>query len=127
MAVLMPVSRTLMKQVTRVLAVALLAGSAPLLAQSVPVRDLGRATLEDLMNITVTTATRTSEGAAGAPARVPEVTSGQIPRPRYRVASGSLIDAIPPYVWLPARTPSPSSLHLCNRCSGAISSTAALT
>ncbi|HEX9365517.1 MAG TPA: TonB-dependent receptor [Vicinamibacterales bacterium] len=81
-----------MKQVTRVLAVALLAGSAPLLAQSVPVRDLGRATLEDLMNITVTTATRTSEGAAGAPARVQVVTSDQILRRGYRSLADLLKD-----------------------------------
>src|SRR5260221_9534920 len=112
MAVLMPVSRTLMKQVTRVLAVALLAGSAPLLAQSVPVRDLGRATLEDLMNITVTTATRTSEGAAGAPARVQVVTSLQILRRRPNFFPGPREESSPLQGALPhaPHPPPPTSL-----------------
>jgi iron complex outermembrane receptor protein len=53
-------------------------------AQSRPVRDLAAATIEDLMNIVVTTASRAPEGIAAAPARVQVVTAAQIERRGYR-------------------------------------------
>jgi len=48
------------------------------------VRDLAAATIEDLMNIVVTTASRAPEGIASAPARVQVVTAAQIERRGYR-------------------------------------------
>src|SRR6185503_9762901 len=53
-------------------------------AQTKPVRDLAAATIEDLMNIVVTTASRAPEGLAAAPARVQVVTAAQIERRGYR-------------------------------------------
>src|SRR3977135_1737161 len=55
-----------------------------------PVADLGQATLEELMNITITTASRTNEGLADAPARVQVVTAAQIQRRGYRSLSDVL-------------------------------------
>jgi outer membrane cobalamin receptor len=52
--------------------------------------DLGLATLEELMNLTVTTASRTTEAQTDAPARVQVVTSAQIQRRGYR----SLLDVL---------------------------------
>src|ERR1051325_7527884 len=57
-----------------------------------PRRDLGAATLEDLLNIRITTATRSSEGATAAPARVQVVTSAQIQRRGYRSLADLLED-----------------------------------
>lgn len=54
--------------------------------------DLGAATLEDLLNIRITTASRSSEGAAAAPARVQVVTSAQIQRRGYRSLADLLKD-----------------------------------
>ncbi len=54
--------------------------------------DLAQVTLEDLMNITITTATRTAEGAAGAPARVQVVTAAQVLRRGYRSLTDLLKD-----------------------------------
>jgi outer membrane cobalamin receptor len=59
-----------------------LARQAP--AQSRPVRDLSTVTIEDLMNIVVTTASRAPEGISAAPARVQVVTAAQIERRGYR-------------------------------------------
>jgi outer membrane cobalamin receptor len=59
-----------------------LARQAP--AQTRPVRDLSTATIEDLMTIVVTTASRAPEGVAAAPARVQVVTAAQIERRGYR-------------------------------------------
>ena len=59
-------------------------------AQSRPPRDLAGATIEDLMNIVVTTASRAPEGIAAAPARVQVVTAAQIERRGYR----SLLDVL---------------------------------
>jgi outer membrane cobalamin receptor len=47
------------------------------------VPDLSAATIEDLMNIQVTTASRAVEGLAAAPARVQVVTAAQIERRGY--------------------------------------------
>lgn len=47
-------------------------------------QDLGTATLESLLNIQITTATRTAEGLGEAPARVQVITSEQILRRGYR-------------------------------------------
>ena len=59
-----------------------LAHQAP--SQTKPVRDLAAATIEDLMTIVVTTASRAPEGLAAAPARVQVVTAAQIERRGYR-------------------------------------------
>jgi outer membrane receptor for ferrienterochelin and colicin len=67
--------------------------ATPLWAQTTaPSRDLKRATIEDLMNITITTATRNSEGATSAPARVRVVTEAQIQRRGYRSLADLLKD-----------------------------------
>jgi outer membrane cobalamin receptor len=52
--------------------------------------DLLNASLEDLLNITITTASRTAEGLTEAPARVQVVTAAQIERRAYR----SLLDVL---------------------------------
>src|SRR6202048_3039634 len=57
-----------------------------------PVPDLRHATLEELMNITITTASRTTEGLTDAPARVQVVTPAQIQRRGYRSLSDVLKD-----------------------------------
>jgi outer membrane cobalamin receptor len=69
----------------------LLAGapSVDLAAQSTTV-NLATASLEELMNVKVTTATRTSEALADAPARMQVVTADQIRRRGYR----SLLDVL---------------------------------
>lgn len=58
-------------------------------AQSLPV-NLATASLEDLMNVKVTTATRTTESLADAPARMQVITAEQIERRGYR----SLLDVL---------------------------------
>lgn len=55
-------------------------------------RDLRGATLEDLLNITITTASRTAEGLDDAAARVQVVTSAQIQRRGYRSIADLLKD-----------------------------------
>jgi outer membrane cobalamin receptor len=72
----------------------LLAWSAPptALAQARAPADLGAATIEDLMNILVTTASRASEGIGSAPARVQVVTAAQIERRGYRSVQDLLKD-----------------------------------
>jgi outer membrane cobalamin receptor len=57
-----------------------------------PPPDLWHATLEDLMNIAITTASRTTEGLTDAPARVQVVTAAQIQRRGYRSLSDVLKD-----------------------------------
>ncbi len=69
-----------------------LAREAP--AQTAPVRDLADATIEDLMNIVVTTASRSPEGLAAAPARVQVVTAAQIERRGYRSVLDVLKDLV---------------------------------
>jgi outer membrane receptor protein involved in Fe transport len=59
-----------------------LARQAP--AQTKPALDLATATIEELMNIVVSTASRTPETLAAAPARVQVVTAAQIQRRGYR-------------------------------------------
>lgn len=71
---------------------ALLAGAVPAQGQARLPRDLSKIALEDLMNITITTATRTPEGASGAPARVQVVTSTEILRRGYRSLADLLAD-----------------------------------
>src|SRR6185369_15768835 len=66
-------------------------GASPLFAQTGP-RDLGQATLEELLNITITTASRTTEELTDAPARVQVVTAAQIQRRGYRSLSDVLKD-----------------------------------
>ena len=60
-------------------------------AQTKP-RELAIATLEDLMNVVVTTATRSSEGLANVPARVHVITAAQIERRGYRSVADVLKD-----------------------------------
>jgi outer membrane receptor for ferrienterochelin and colicin len=68
-----------------------LAGLADqVLAQSGRGLDLANATLEDLMAIEITPASRSAEGLAGAPARVQVITADQIERRGYR----SLLDVL---------------------------------
>ena len=62
----------------------------PAPAQTRPVPDLATATIEDLMRIVVTTASRAPEGLAAAPARVQVVTAAQIERRGYR----SILDVL---------------------------------
>ena len=71
---------------------ALAAAAAPALAaQSRDAgRDLGRLTLEELMKVEITTASRLPDSAAEAPARVEVVTADQIRRRGYR----SLLDVL---------------------------------
>jgi outer membrane cobalamin receptor len=57
-----------------------------------PGPDLGQLTLEELMNMTITTASRTSEGLGEAPARAQVVTAAQIRRRGYRSLSDVLKD-----------------------------------
>ena len=85
--------QSLREQTRRIAVVvaALLAMTAVARAQPAsPVRDLTKITLEDLMNITITTATRNAEGASGAPARVQVVTAEEVQRRGYR----SLVDVL---------------------------------
>jgi outer membrane receptor for ferrienterochelin and colicin len=58
----------------------------------VPPRELAQQTLEDLLNISITTATRTLEGQVDAPARVQVVTAAQIERRGYRSLADVLKD-----------------------------------
>jgi outer membrane receptor for ferrienterochelin and colicin len=79
--------------VLRLLLAVLIAGAAsPVLAQSRPPANLATASLEDLMNITITTASLMPEGAAGAPARVQVITAEQVRRRGYRALSDLLQD-----------------------------------
>jgi outer membrane cobalamin receptor len=57
-------------------------------------QDLGQATLEDLLNIKITTATRTEEGVGEAPARVQVVTAAEIRRRGYRSLADLLKDLV---------------------------------
>jgi outer membrane receptor protein involved in Fe transport len=85
--------QSLRKQTRRVaeVVVALLGAAVAAGAQTAsPGRDLTKVTLEDQMNITITTATRTAEGAARAPARVQVITAEQVQRRGYR----SLVDVL---------------------------------
>src|SRR5436309_785453 len=68
--------------------------STPLsaLAQTKPPPDLASATIEQLMKIVVTTASRGPEGIASAPARVQVVTAAQIERRGYRSVADLLKD-----------------------------------
>jgi outer membrane receptor protein involved in Fe transport len=76
-----------------VIAALLMTASVVVRAQNAPAsRDLGHATLEELMNITVTTASRTAEGVEEAAARVQVVTSAQIQRRGYRSVADLLKD-----------------------------------
>jgi outer membrane cobalamin receptor len=66
-------------------------GALRLAAQARPTpSDLAEATLEQLMNIAITTASRTTEAQSDAPARVQVVTAEQIQRRGYR----SLLDVL---------------------------------
>lgn len=81
-----------MKTTSRLLLFISLAGGLPnnVLAQTQAPQDLANATIEDLMNIVVTTASREAEGMGSAPARVQVVTAAQIERRGYR----SLLDVL---------------------------------
>ena len=84
-----------MNKTPRLLLVVLtLAGSARSSMAQVkpPITDLARATLDDLMKITITTATGTAEGLAEAPARVQVVTGADITRRGYRSLADLLKD-----------------------------------
>lgn len=70
----------------------LLIVSLPAQAQAPPPPDLAHATLEELMNIKVTTASRTPEAMSDAPARVQVITAAQIQRRGYRSLSDVLKD-----------------------------------
>jgi outer membrane cobalamin receptor len=84
-----------MKIAARTLMAGLLAAATavPVWAQagSTP-RDLGRATLEDLLNIRITTVSLTPESLADAPGRVQVVTAAQIRRRGYRSLADLLKD-----------------------------------
>ena len=69
----------------RVLVLSLIASGAPrgALAQTKPATDLAATTIEDLMKILITTASRGPEGIADAPARV------QVSAPRRSNAAGT--------------------------------------
>jgi outer membrane cobalamin receptor len=56
----------------------------PASAQTTPPLDLTTLTIEDLMTIRITTASRAPEGLAAAPARVQVVTAARIERRGYR-------------------------------------------
>ena len=62
------------------------------LAQTRPAPDLASATIEELMKIVVTTASRGPEGIGSAPARVQVVTAAQIERRGYRSVADMLKD-----------------------------------
>ena len=84
-----------MKLPVRVLMSVLLLAGAPVQARAQaarPAANLADATLEDLMNVVITTASRTPEGLAGAPARVQVVTGAQIARRGYRSVAELLKD-----------------------------------
>jgi hypothetical protein len=83
-----------MKRWIRVLlsGLSIVASSPDAVAQKAAVPDLSRATLEDLMNITITTATRNAERSADAPARVQVVSAAQIERRGYRSLADLLRD-----------------------------------
>jgi outer membrane cobalamin receptor len=70
---------------------ALLAASGDALAQ-LPGRDIASLTLEELMAVSVTTATRTEETVANAPARIEVVTAEQIRVRGYRSLTDVLED-----------------------------------
>jgi outer membrane cobalamin receptor len=80
-----------MKIAIRVLGAALLL-TVPAVGRAQTVPDLGSATLEDLLNVRITTATRSAEGVAEAPARVQVVTSAQIQRRGYMSLADVLKD-----------------------------------
>ena len=79
---------------TSLLVIGLIAsGASRVLAQTRrPVPDLAQLTLEELMNVTITTASRTTEGLTDAPSRVQVVTAAQIQRRGYRSLSDVLKD-----------------------------------
>lgn len=81
-----------LRRVVYSLAMLLALWPAPSLAQ-VP-GDLGAATLEELMKVTVTTASRRAEGLADAPAMVEVVTARQIRSRGYRSLSDLLRDQL---------------------------------
>lgn len=66
--------------------------SLPAVAQTGAPTDLGSATIEDLMNVLITTASRGPEGIGSAPARVQVVTAAQIERRGYRSVQDVLKD-----------------------------------
>jgi outer membrane cobalamin receptor len=77
----------------RLVVITVLASGAPrLFAQTRQGPDLGQATLEELMRIQITTASRATEELADAPARVEVVTAAQIQRRGYRSLSDVLKD-----------------------------------
>jgi outer membrane cobalamin receptor len=75
-----------MKTATPVLLFTLLASSSPrtAVAQNRTPPDLASATIEDLMKIVITTASRAPESIGSAPARVQVITAAQIERRGYR-------------------------------------------
>lgn len=83
-----------MRPSIRRLLTALLLAGVPVMtsAQTIPASDLAKATLEDLLNVVITTATRTPEGLLGAPARVQVVTAAQVKRRGYRSVAELLKD-----------------------------------
>jgi len=66
--------------------------AAPAAAQTGAPPDLSKVSLEDLLNITITTASLAPEGAAAAPARVRVVTAEQVRRRGYRSLADLLQD-----------------------------------
>jgi outer membrane receptor for ferrienterochelin and colicin len=69
-----------------------LAGCAPInaLGQTRAPQDLSNASIEELMNVVITTASKEAEGSGSAPARVQVVTAAQIEWRGYR----SLLDLL---------------------------------
>ncbi len=81
-----------MKLTTLLVAVTCVTTAAAAAAAQNAGPDLTRATLEDLMSVTITTATRSAEGLAQAPALVRVVTEQQIERRGYRSLADILKD-----------------------------------
>jgi outer membrane cobalamin receptor len=71
---------------------ALLGSATSVRAQQNRRQNLGEATLEELMNITITTASREAEDVSQAPARVDVITAAQIERRGYRSLADVLKD-----------------------------------
>jgi outer membrane cobalamin receptor len=74
------------------LATILATGATRTWAQTLALEDLAQATLEELLNVKITTASRTSEEMSRAAARVSVITGAQIQRRGYRSLSDVLKD-----------------------------------
>jgi outer membrane cobalamin receptor len=83
---------TTLRKSQRTLALIVALAAAGTAAAQTSGAELASASLEDLMNITITTASRTAEGAGDAPARVQVVTAAEVRRRGYRSLADLLKD-----------------------------------